>query len=65
MPSLTKGQKRALEIATQNGYYDFPRKSELKNLAAEAGISLSTFREHLRKAEKKIMPDLVKNVKDE
>jgi len=65
MPFLTKGQKRALEIATKNGYYDFPRKVELKQLAAEAGISLSTFREHLRKAEKKIMPDLVKNVRDE
>ena len=65
MPFLTKGQKRALEIATQRGYYDFPRNSELKDLAKEAGISLSTFREHLRKAEKKIMPDLVRNVRDE
>ncbi|MBU0627920.1 MAG: helix-turn-helix domain-containing protein [Nanoarchaeota archaeon] len=65
MPFLTKGQKRALEIATQRGYYDFPRNVELKDLAAEAGISLSTFREHLRRAEKKIMPDLVKNVRDE
>jgi predicted DNA binding protein len=65
MPFLTKGQKRALEIATQNGYYDFPRKAELKELAKEAGISLSTFREHLRKAEKKLMPDLIRNVRDE
>jgi predicted DNA binding protein len=65
MPFLTKGQKRSLEIATQRGYYDFPRKTELKKLAQEAGISLSTFREHLRKAEKKIMPDLVRNVSHE
>jgi len=65
MPFLTKGQKRALELATQRGYYNFPRKVELKDLAQEAGISLSTFREHLRKAEKKIMPDLVRNVRDE
>lgn len=65
MPSLTKGQRRALEIATERGYYDFPRNVELKDLAAEAGISLSTFREHLRKAEKKVMPDLVRNVRDE
>jgi predicted DNA binding protein len=65
MPFLTRGQKRALEIATRHGYYDFPRKSELKDLAQEAGISLSTFREHLRKAEKKIMPDLIRNVRDE
>jgi predicted DNA binding protein len=65
MPFLTKGQKRALELATQRGYYNFPRKIELKDLAKEAGISLSTFREHLRKAEKKIMPDLARNVRDE
>ncbi len=65
MPFLTKGQKRALELATQRGYYDFPRKVELKELAKEAGISLSTFREHLRRAEKRIMPDLVRNVRDE
>ncbi len=65
MPFLTKGQKRALDIAVQRGYYDFPRNVELRDLAKEAGISLSTFREHLRKAEKKIMPDLVRNVRDE
>ena len=65
MPSLTKGQRRALELATQRGYYDFPRKVELKDLAKEVGISLSTYREHLRRAEKRIMPDLVRNVRDE
>ena len=65
MPFLTKSQKRALELATQRGYYDFPRNVELEQLAKEQGISLSTFREHLRKAEKKLMPDLVRNVMDE
>ena len=65
MPFLTKSQKRALEIAVQNGYYDFPRNSELEQLAKQAGISLSTFREHLRKAEKKVMPDLIRNIRDE
>ena len=54
-PSLTKGQTKALELAKQKGYYNFPRSIELKDLAKEAGISLSTFREHLRKAEKKII----------
>ena len=65
MPFLTKSQKKAIELATQRGYYNFPRKVELKDLANESGISLSTFREHLRKAEKKIMPDLARNVRDE
>ncbi|HLC95765.1 MAG TPA: helix-turn-helix domain-containing protein [Candidatus Nanoarchaeia archaeon] len=65
MPQLTKNQKRAIELAYQHGYYEFPRNIELNDLAKFAGLSLSTFREHLRKAEKKIMPDLVKNVMDE
>jgi predicted DNA binding protein len=60
MPILTKGQKKALELAYKNGYYDFPRKAELKQLAAISGISLSTFREHLRRAEKRIMPDIIR-----
>lgn len=65
MPQLTKHQKKAIELAYHHGYYDFPRKIELKELARIAEISLSTFREHLRKAEKKLMPDLVRNVMDE
>jgi len=64
MPFLTKNQKKALELAYQSGYYDFPRKIELRNLAKKAGISLSTFREHLRKAEKRIIPNLMRTVKD-
>ena len=64
MPLLTKGQKRAVELAAKNDYYNFPRKTELKDMAKEAGISLSTFREHLRKAEKKIMPDVIRNLTD-
>ena len=39
--------------------------SKGKALAEKANISLSTFREHLRKAEKRIMPNLIRNVKDE
>jgi len=65
MPFLSKNQKIALELAYKRGYYDYPRKSELRDLAAEMNISLSTFREHLRRAEKKIMPDLIRNVKDD
>ena len=65
MPNLTKHQKHAIELAYKHGYYEFPRKVELEELAKLARISLSTFREHLRKAEKKLMPDLIRNVMDE
>ena len=65
MPFLSKSQRKALELAFANGYYDYPRKIELKDLAKLMKVSLSTFREHLRRAEKKVMPDLIRNVKDE
>ncbi|MBI2138034.1 helix-turn-helix domain-containing protein [Candidatus Woesearchaeota archaeon] len=57
-PELTEGQQQALRLAVQRGYYNYPRKTELAFLAQEGKISLSTFREHLRKAEKKVMEDI-------
>ena len=59
-PTLSKGQKQAMETAIKNNYYDFPRETDLRKLAKLSGVSLSTFREHLRKAEKKIMPFLMR-----
>jgi predicted DNA binding protein len=56
MPRLTKKQKRAIELAISNGYYKYPRKVNLDKLADEMGIGISTFQEHLRKAENKILP---------
>ena len=58
LPNLTQNQKRALKIAIEKGYYTFPREIELRNLAEMMDISLSTYREHLRKAERKIIPQL-------
>ena len=55
VPKLTKQQKRALEIAIENGYYTYPRKIKLEKLAKLIGVSLSTYQEHLRKAESKIL----------
>lgn len=65
MPNLTKGQKEAITLAHKYGYYDYPRKIELKDLAKISKMSISTYREHLRKAEKKLMPDLIKTVDNE
>lgn len=55
MPLMTDNQKKALDLAKKEGYYEFPRKIELKQLAKIMKISLSTYREHLRKAEKLIL----------
>ena len=59
MPKISKGQKAALEIAYRNGYYSYPRKITLEQLAKIAKIGTSTFQEHLRKAELKLLPVII------
>lgn len=51
---LTEKQKNTMELAVKNGYYEFPKRITLKELAKIAGISYSTFQQHLSYAEKKI-----------
>ena len=48
-------QRKALIEAYQDGYYDIPRKINTTELASKIGVAPSTFQEHLRKAEKKLM----------
>lgn len=59
MPKLSKSQKNALELAYFNGYYSYPRKTTLEKLAKIAKIGISTFQEHLRKAELKLLPVII------
>ena len=57
-PLLTKKQEEAFKIAWRRGYYDMPRKSEIKNLASEIGIKRVAFQERLRRAERAIAKEL-------
>jgi predicted DNA binding protein len=59
MPKLSKQQKNALKIAYDNDYYSYPRKKSLETLSKIAGVSVSTFQEHLRKAELKLLPVII------
>jgi len=59
MPTLSKSQKKAIELAYLNGYYSYPRKITLKQLAKIAQIGISTFQEHLRKGEIKLLPVII------
>lgn len=48
---LTDRQLAALLTAVEHGYYDTPRRVETDALAEAMGVSPSTFKEHVRKAE--------------
>ncbi len=53
---LGQVQASVLQNAISQGYYGYPRKVSLKELAKSVGLSPATIREHLRKAEAKILP---------
>jgi len=55
-PKLTFKQKNAIEMAIKKGYYHYPRKTDVKELAKDLGLSYSTYQAHLRKAEMKLLP---------
>ncbi len=63
-PQLPLKQKQAIELAIKNGYYEFPKKIHLESLAKQVKTSAQTYRENLRRAEKKMLSFLVGNIKD-
>jgi len=52
---LTARQEQILSIAFERGYFDFPKKVGLDELAALAEIKTSTLAEILRRGQKKIL----------
>lgn len=52
---LSPRQREALQLARTQGYYEYPRDTTARTLAAELDISKTTFLEHLRKAEAKLL----------
>ncbi len=58
MPKMTEKQKQALRLAIKEGYYNFPKKIYLQDLAKRMNVSRVTFEEHLRKAEAKLLPGI-------
>ena len=52
---LTTRQEQVLTIAFERGYFDFPKKLKLKELADDTGIRTSTLAEILRRVQKKIL----------
>ncbi len=60
LPKLTGQQKTALILAVENGYYGYPRKITLEQLAKQMKLSVSTYQFHLAKAEGKLVPFVMK-----
>ncbi|HSU72776.1 MAG TPA: helix-turn-helix domain-containing protein [Candidatus Binatia bacterium] len=59
-PKLPPKQREALYLAYDNGYYSFPKQTDLSELTQIMGVSKATFQEHLRRAESKIIPFILK-----
>ena len=53
--ALTKKQLEAFVTALQMGYYGMPKGATMDEIAANQGMKRSTYEEHLRKAELKIL----------
>lgn len=59
LAKLTSKQRLALLTAYALGYYDIPRKISSEELSKHLKIDKSTLVEHLRKAEKYIIQDII------
>ena len=55
LDSLTAAQRDVFEHARESGYYEWPRETSTRDLAADLDVSKTTLLEHLRKAEAKLL----------
>jgi len=56
---LTSKQKNALLFAHALGYYDIPRRVSSEDVSRHLNVDKSTVVEHLRKAERKLIADII------
>lgn len=58
--NLTEHQRTLVETALEEGFFDYPRRISLQELASKIGVSASAASEVLRRAERKILSDYMK-----
>ncbi|MBU7042443.1 MAG: helix-turn-helix domain-containing protein [Theionarchaea archaeon] len=61
-PLLDEKEKSDIARAFEEGYYDFPRKKNVLEIAEKFGIPRSTYQLHVRKAESKIIKNYLKHL---
>lgn len=62
---LSQRQLEALLLAHREGYYSWPRDLSGSDLADKMGLSPSTFHEHLRRAEARVLGEMIAEYKEE
>lgn len=58
-PGLTERQFEAVQAGVEVGYYASPREGSVEDVGASLGVAPATAAEHLRKAERRVMEELV------
>jgi len=58
---LTDRQLQVLETAYRMGYFEHPKRANATEVAAEIGITRSTFAEHLAAAQGKVLGDVLED----
>jgi predicted DNA binding protein len=58
--SLTERQDKITQVAFERGYFDYPKRISLRELARMFDVSPSTLSEILRKGQRKIVLDYFK-----
>jgi len=56
---LTEKQSAILQLAYRSGYFDRPRKITAEKLARKVGLHKSTLLEHLHKAQKRVIGNVI------
>jgi predicted DNA binding protein len=56
---LTEKQQEAVSLAFRLGYFDTPRKVSADELAKKLGLSSSTLAVHLRRAERRLLSEML------
>jgi len=59
---LTERQMSAVLTAHRHGYYNLPRDADIQTIAAKEEVPRTTFQEHLKKAENKLVAALIPHI---